>query len=397
MSCILFIAKGFNIVPIAPNTIQYIWKIFLTSDGTNTTTTGISLDGANGNGYFAGTITGTKICLAGDICRTTRPTSWWGSVGATWAQWVTWATGNTWGVWPSWATWAQWNTWVKGDTWFLQAGDQWATPFWSGSDWITKNTNIFNLWSDVGIGTTNPLYKLDVNGNGRFQGLCLEGNKCIYTWPSAGGESLWLTWVSAWKIDSNIYYNSWNVGIGTDAPATKLQVDGGGGTIKVIPGLTSSLININNTLRIGSTDWTITDGSVVAGVVPEWMFWVVWNNNGNLLLSASNASQPSDDLVITTAGRVGIGTSSPLANLHVVGNGKFTNSVQVGAPETSRCSTTADAGKITYTTQCSIPPACTRVAALVWCMQNGLGTVLATGIIITTRSDSSCPWDCSSL
>ncbi|MEI6775213.1 MAG: hypothetical protein WCL18_11030 [bacterium] len=49
----------------------------------------------------------------------------------------------------------------------------------------------------------------------------------------------------------------------------------------------------------------------------------------------------------------------------MVGNGKFTNSVQVGAPETSRCSTTADAGKITYTTQCSIPPACTRVAALV--------------------------------
>lgn len=74
MSCILFIANAFDIVPTAPNAVQYIGKIFLTLNGDNQSATGISLDGATGNGSFAGTITGTSICLAGDTCITTWPT-----------------------------------------------------------------------------------------------------------------------------------------------------------------------------------------------------------------------------------------------------------------------------------------------------------------------------------
>ena len=50
VSCVLFIAKSFDIAPIVPNAVQYIQQIFLTTDGSNQSSTGIVLDGTNGGG-----------------------------------------------------------------------------------------------------------------------------------------------------------------------------------------------------------------------------------------------------------------------------------------------------------------------------------------------------------
>ena len=50
---------------------------------------------------------------------------------------------------------------------------------------------------------------------------------------------------------------------------------------------------------------------------------------------------------------MGIGTATPTAKLHVRGEGKFTQSVQVGSGESNRCTTIADAGKIVIYTYCS--------------------------------------------
>ena len=48
---------------------------------------------------------------------------------------------------------------------FLPDGvDAGNTVFWNGTDWIVNNSNIFNNGSKVGIGMTNPMQKLDVNG-----------------------------------------------------------------------------------------------------------------------------------------------------------------------------------------------------------------------------------------
>ena len=38
------------------------------------------------------------------------------------------------------------------------------TPYWNGTTWITNNSNIFNNGANVGIGTTTPTAKLQVNG-----------------------------------------------------------------------------------------------------------------------------------------------------------------------------------------------------------------------------------------
>jgi hypothetical protein len=78
MSCIFFITQAFNVTPNITNAVQYIGKILLTASGSNFDATGIILDGANGDGYFKGTVTidgsvngatvtANTICLNNDI------------------------------------------------------------------------------------------------------------------------------------------------------------------------------------------------------------------------------------------------------------------------------------------------------------------------------------------
>ncbi len=53
----------------------------------------------------------------------------------------------------------------SGASGFLTAGTAAGnTPYWNGSSWITNNSNIFNNGGNVGIGTSVPTVKLQVNG-----------------------------------------------------------------------------------------------------------------------------------------------------------------------------------------------------------------------------------------
>jgi len=61
MSCILFAAKGFEIVPIAPNAIQYIQQIFLTASGSNQSATGVWIDGRMEGGITIANLTGKVV------------------------------------------------------------------------------------------------------------------------------------------------------------------------------------------------------------------------------------------------------------------------------------------------------------------------------------------------
>jgi len=44
------------------------------------------------------------------------------------------------------------------------------TPFWNGTEWVVNNNNVFNNGANVGIGTNSPAHKLDVNGSIRSNG-----------------------------------------------------------------------------------------------------------------------------------------------------------------------------------------------------------------------------------
>ena len=74
----------------------------------------------------------------------------------------------------------------------------------------------------VGIGTTSPGFKLDLQGGqiNASGGFCIAGD-CKTAWSQITGTSQWTT------SGANVYYNTGNVGIGTSAPAARLEVSGG--------------------------------------------------------------------------------------------------------------------------------------------------------------------------
>jgi hypothetical protein len=39
------------------------------------------------------------------------------------------------------------------------------TTFWNGTEWVVDDYNLFNAGGAIGVGTNNPLQKLDINGN----------------------------------------------------------------------------------------------------------------------------------------------------------------------------------------------------------------------------------------
>jgi hypothetical protein len=60
----------------------------------------------------------------------------------------------------------------QGPTGLIAAGTTAGnTAYWDGTTWITNSSNIFNNGGNVGIGTTNPTVKLEVNGRLKTQGI----------------------------------------------------------------------------------------------------------------------------------------------------------------------------------------------------------------------------------
>jgi|GEM_PF-1832758 len=93
-----------------------------------------------------------------------------------------------------------------------------AAPINTGSNMQTK-TGGLNVTGNVGIGTTNPAYRLDAAGYVNTNtGFCINGD-CVASWANVSGP---------WTVSGNNIYNNktGNVGIGTTNPSQKLDVAG---------------------------------------------------------------------------------------------------------------------------------------------------------------------------
>ena len=207
----------------------------------------------------------------------------------------------------------------------------------SESDYLTVTTT-----GSVGIGTTSPSSLLDVNGaitargDGSQVALYMPGNPAIRNTGTATTTYIDLatgsashgalvvrssnTYAERFRIDS-----SGNVGIGTSSPAARLQVQAPSASRQY----TSSVLDFSNIHVDGNTAGTATSaltfssgsggGAAVAFSRGSSFDTAIsfWTN------SAASTNAATERVRIDSAGRVGIGTSSPSSELDV-NNGLIT-------------------------------------------------------------------------
>ncbi len=162
----------------------------------------------------------------------------------------------------------------------------------------------------VGIGRTNPTYDLDITGDVNFTGD-LYKNGVLFSsgqWTTSG---------------SNIYYNTGNVGIGTNNPLDKFEIYNGDARLIKTTLTDGAYFSVQNQdfsklLEIGFNDDSLDNGSSY-----------VASSNNDLVLRAGFA----DRIRIKSTGNIGIGMTNPAYDLDVSGDINFSGILyQNGAP-----------------------------------------------------------------
>ena len=202
---------------------------------------------------------------------------------------------------------------------------------WNGGALVT---GLFqNNAGKVGIGTTTPLYSLDVNGgtNGfRAKAASSSGNDTIAAFESASG------------IQAIIRANGY-VGIGTATPGELVHVrrDQNAPTHLVVENTTAGALayadlqvknNLGHFAQFGLySSTTTTAGALASGNAFAYTTspaMVIMANNATGIIKFATGGI-SERMRIDATGNVGIGTPTPSATLHVQGTGRITGNLTV--------------------------------------------------------------------
>ena len=208
---------------------------------------------------------------------------------------------------------------------------------------LTPNTVIFDhpttafvTTANVGIGTTTPVYDLDVAGDINFTGALTQNGT---TYGGGGsGSSQWVT------SGSDIHYPTGDVGIGTTSPQGNLHISSGtSGDCRLILqadtdnnnegdnpriefwqdgaiqesaiGMTSNRLNLWNSVGSGGIAFHTNSVDGWTNAIERMAI----DTNGNVAVDTNTF------FVDSVNNRVGIGTSSPTAKLQVVGDIQIPN------------------------------------------------------------------------
>ncbi len=209
-----------------------------------------------------------------------------------------------------------------------------------GSGFVGFGGNANNWWlavlnsGDVGIGTTTPDARLDVQGVGGTNVDLNVGGRLRSNNPNGG---LWIadgSFVGGFANQNGnqigFYNGGWqvavqpngNVGIGTSTASARLEV---AGNLKVSGGaITPSVGNDGNSGITWPSDPFRGSGDSA---------WIRYHNarggeNGTLEIGISNDG--ADDIFLNPSGNVGISMPAPTSKLHVAGDIASTGSVMAG-------------------------------------------------------------------
>lgn len=334
MSCVLFLTKAFDITPVANNFQAYFKKVILTPNGTNNSSTAISLDGDLGDAYFGGKvgINNTTPSYDLDVNGTARATT---VIGTTVMGDSVCVNGDCKSAWPS------------GGTAAVPWGSIGNIQFNDGSDFSWTN-NLFrdNANGRLGIKTVAPTSTLDVNGSASVNGRIVVNSNNVYLSGTSIGigfcnPAWWLACLLRPLImeqgsdlyilngGGNIIMNATGgVGIGTTSPTAKLEIEWFSTNPMLDVWDASRYVRIYN------------DGSDYA--------WIQWNSFGigRQIKGSDDYSIPSlnvqtnntADLVLWTNnneririksnGNIGIGTDSPWGTFDMKsGSGRIISSI----------------------------------------------------------------------
>jgi hypothetical protein len=190
----------------------------------------------------------------------------------------------------------------------------------SNGTFITINTS-----GNLGIGTTSPAYKLDVNG-------VINTNNNMYVSNRLGiattAPSYALDVVGSARVSGGLYVTS-NIGVGTTTPEGQLHLVNSSNHTNIVchnaVGYNSSLY-----LRTSSIGGNPSVGLDIFGVGG----WCIGNDGGDsakLKIAADPFNlQVGTKVTIDRGGNVGIGTTTPSYTLDVTGSGRITNGLNVG-------------------------------------------------------------------
>jgi fibronectin-binding autotransporter adhesin len=163
----------------------------------------------------------------------------------------------------------------------------------------------------IGINTSSPSHRLDVNGTFRVQsdGLLVSNSNTVGNIITTGG----------------------NVGIGTASPFSRLHVNGN----------YSNYLNSSTGYLELSQGWERNAGFVsfhqpdgtrkgYVGYGTTSQSFLLWGEGSRNIVIGTNST---DRMIVTSAGNVGIGTSNPEYALDVVGTARISNSITTGGLE----------------------------------------------------------------
>lgn len=178
------------------------------------------------------------------------------------------------------------------------------------SQWTTIGNNINFSTGNVGIGNSNPITKLDVNGS-------------IKSSLYFVGDGSYLTNILASSITGTL-------GVANGGTGVNISTGSGSNVLNNSPTLISPIISgsLTNKLIINNQ----TQGSIFIngtgdcrlrfynnGAVMEWIMGQKSSTNHNFIISTLNSGTEVDRFLIDTSGNVGIGNSNPYINLSVGG------------------------------------------------------------------------------